>query len=62
MDGETGWVVPKYSPEKLAEKINAVLSLTGEEKLLISQNASKRVKEEFNIEKQQREFIEFYSL
>lgn len=57
---KTGWIVPKYSPIKLAKKIRDVLSLPQDEKLLITQNAQKRIKNEFNIEKQQREFIDFY--
>lgn len=58
---KTGWVVPKYAPEKLGGKIKDVLNLPQEQKLLISQNAQKRVKHEFNIEKQQREFANFYN-
>jgi colanic acid/amylovoran biosynthesis glycosyltransferase len=58
---KTGWVVPKYSPEKLAERIREVLSLPQKQKLLISQSAQRRVQEEFNIAKQQREFVGFYS-
>ena len=57
---QTGWVVPKYSPKALANKIQEVLALSPEEKIRITQTAQKRVKDEFNIEKQQREFIDFY--
>ncbi len=57
---QTGWVVPKYSPKALANKIQEVLALSAEEKIRITQTAQKRVKDEFNIEKQQREFIDFY--
>ncbi len=60
LHGQTGWVVPKYSPELLAEQIEMVLGMTEEEKMTISQNAVQRVKKEFNIEKQEREFVEFY--
>jgi len=59
---QTGWVVPKYNPQALAETIHKVIDLSPEQKLTISQNAQKRIKEEFNIEKQQREFLEFYNL
>lgn len=62
LDGETGWVVPKYSPEALAKTIKDVIALSHEKKESISQNAQRRVKEEFNIEKQQKEFVEFYTL
>ncbi len=60
LDGKTGWVVPKYSPKALAEKIQKVIALSAEKKASISQNAQKRVKEKFNIEKQQSEFVNFY--
>lgn len=59
---KTGWVVPKYSPELLAEQIEKVLALSLEQKTAITQNAQKRVREDFNIEKQQKEFIDFYRL
>jgi len=62
LDGTTGWVVPKNAPNILAKTIQMVISLPVEEKKIISQNAQKRVKEEFNIEQQQREFFDFYSL
>lgn len=58
---KTGWVVPKYSPNALARTISKIVALSPEEKSTIAQNAKKRVKEEFNIEKQQREFLNFYS-
>ena len=57
----TGWVVQKYAPNALAQTISKVVALSPEEKSTISQNAQKRVKEEFNIEKQQKEFLNFYS-
>ncbi len=62
INDQTGWVVPKYNPQALAETIHKVIALSPEQKLTISQNAQKRIKEEFNIEKQQREFLEFYNL
>ena len=57
----TGWVVPKYNPELLAEKIVEVIQLTNIEKNTISKAASKRVKKEFNLEKQKLNFLEFYN-
>lgn len=60
--GQTGWVVPKYSPELLAEQIKKVLLMEEGEKRRISGNAVERVRKEFNIEKQQREFLEFYGV
>src|SRR5690554_6147298 len=60
LHGQSGWVVPKYEPELLAAQIRKVLSMDEREKAIISQNAVDRVKREFNREKQQREFLEFY--
>jgi colanic acid/amylovoran biosynthesis glycosyltransferase len=60
LDGITGWVAPKYNPQVLSETIQKVLALNPEQKKLIAETAQMRVKEEFNIEKQQREFVEFY--
>ncbi len=59
---KTGWVVPKYSSDLLAERIKKVLLMDEEEKLNISRNARERVRTEFNMEKQGREFLEFYSI
>ncbi|MBF31817.1 MAG: glycosyltransferase [Aequorivita sp.] len=61
LHGKTGWVVPKYKPQLLAETINKVLGLNTEEKNTITQKAQKRVREEFNIEKQPKEFLDFYN-
>lgn len=58
---KTGWVVPKYSPELLAAQIEKVLLMDAEKKIRISKNAVERVRREFNVEKQEREFVEFYS-
>lgn len=60
LHGKTGWVVPKYSPYLLAEQIKKVLLMADHEKLKIAQNAVNRVREEFNVEKQHREFLSFY--
>ena len=59
---QTGWVVPKYSPHLLAEQIQKVLLMDEQAKSKISQNAMDRVRREFNLEKQQKEFAEFYEL
>lgn len=58
---QTGWVVPKYAPNALARTISKVVALNPQEKSTIAQSAQKRVQEEFNIEKQQREFLNFYA-
>ena len=60
VDKETGWVVSRYNAKALAFKIIEVINLNTSDKQHISQNAQKRIKEEFNIEKQQQEFVSFY--
>lgn len=62
LNKETGWVVPGLNPEKLAETILQVIKLTGEQKNKIRLRARKRAFENFNIEKQNKEFLEFYTL
>lgn len=57
---QTGWVVAKQTPKQLAEKIKEVIALDEQEKQIIRRQAVERVKNEFNLEKQQREFVEFY--
>mgnify|MGYP000110780055 CR=1 FL=1 len=61
INGETGWVIPKNSPELLAEKILEAINLSEGEKEIIRKHAIERVAKEFNIEKQQKEFIDFYT-
>lgn len=56
----SGWVVPKYAPEKLAERLKYVLSLSPEEKLQFSKNAINRVRSEFTIPIQQEKFADFF--
>lgn len=60
LHGKTGWVVPKYAPDLLAQQIKNVLLMDDILKSTIAKNARERVREEFNIEKQQREFLKFY--
>jgi len=61
LHNKTGWVVPKMQPQLLAEQIEEVMKLSEEEKVQLTQHAADRVKNEFSIEKQQREFVDFYS-
>jgi colanic acid/amylovoran biosynthesis glycosyltransferase len=56
----TGWVVSRRDVKALAEKIEYVINLSDEKKQNIIANAEQRVKKEFNLEKQVKEFIEFY--
>jgi len=60
MHGKTGWLVDDFNTVQLAKKIIEVSQLSEEEKSKITSRAMARVKEEFNIEKQQREFVNFY--
>lgn len=62
VDGKTGWLFENLSSESLTQQIETVLALSEADKKTISQNTQKRIIEEFNIEKQQKEFIEFYTL
>ena len=59
-DGYSGWVVPKYKPNLLADKLLEVLELPSETKTRISQQAINRVKEHFSLEQQKQAFHEFY--
>jgi colanic acid/amylovoran biosynthesis glycosyltransferase len=57
---QTGWVVPKRDPRAIAEKIINLSYLSNENLKRIQKNAVNRVAEEFRIEKQIEQFIEFY--
>lgn len=57
---KTGWVVPKRQPALLAKKIIEVANLKLERKMQIQETAMNRVKEEFNLNKQKKEFSLFY--
>lgn len=60
LHNQTGWVVPKRNPELLADKIKEVIALDAKRKNEIVEIAMRRIKDEFNIEKQAQEFVEFY--
>lgn len=62
LDNETGFVVEKQNSQLLFEKIKEVLALPEIEKQKISQQAVERVQKEFNLEKQQQEFLNFYEI
>ena len=61
LNNKTGWVIQKNSPKLLAEKIVEVINLPDSNKEKIRKQAIERVTKEFNIEKQQKEFIDFYT-
>lgn len=58
---QTGWVVPKNNPELLAKQLLKVIQLPDSKKEQIAARAVERVRREFNLEKQEREFVKFYS-
>ena len=61
IDGQTGWVIEKRTPRLLAKKMVSVANLSDKEKKFIKKSAAQRVKNYFNLEKQQREFCQFYA-
>ena len=62
LNNKTGWVIQKNSPKLLANKIVEVSNLPESDKEKIRKQAIERVLKEFNVEKQQKEFIDFYTL
>ena len=62
LDNKTGFVVPKQNAKLLFEKLKEVLALPEIEKQKIREAAIARVQKEFNLEKQQKEFLTFYNL
>ena len=61
LDNKSGWVVEKCNPKRLAKKILKVSNLSLEAKDNIRRFAINRVQNEFNLGKQQQEFIKFYN-
>jgi len=61
LDGKTGWVIPKRSSDKLAEKIIDISSKDSKELNKIRESAVNRVKKRFNLEIQNKQFREFYN-
>ena len=59
-DGESGWVVPRRSPELLADKISEVVKMDVDLLSRFRNHAVIRVKESFNLEQQIDAFVEFY--
>ncbi|WP_033956500.1 glycosyltransferase family 4 protein [Psychroserpens jangbogonensis] len=60
LNGKTGWVVPKRQPKLLAQKIIEVINLSSNERESIRETAISRVREEFNLQKQNKSFENFY--
>ena len=57
---KTGWVVPKRQPNLLASKIETIYNSPQAALLKISKYASERVLQEYNLELQKKQFIQFY--
>lgn len=60
LDGKTGWVIPKRVPIILANKIKEILLMDVSKLTEIRNMAKERVSDKFNMEAQQRKFVEFY--
>ena len=58
--GKTGWVVPKRQPKLLAQKIMDVINISPVEKQRIKESAISRVREEFDLQNQNKSFVSFY--
>ena len=61
LNNETGWVVPMRKPKELAEVFNNYLLLSALQKKEIINNAISRVKIQFSIENQKKQFLNFYN-
>ena len=61
LNEETGWVIPKRSPEKIAEIVYHILKQNKIYLDGIRLNAESRVKKEFNLKSQGKLFREFYN-
>jgi colanic acid/amylovoran biosynthesis glycosyltransferase len=60
LDGVTGWIVPKRSPVKFADKIIEIMNMSLEERKRVTANARLRVESEFKIENQKNKFENFF--
>ena len=61
LDGKTGWVVTKRSPEKIVDSIQEILKSPTEFLDQVKEYAVQRVQEEFNLKQQGERFYKFYS-
>lgn len=55
------WVVPAASPNKLADKLNAVLSLPASEREALGQAAASRIRERFTMDMISRRYYDLYA-
>lgn len=61
LHAETGWVVPKRQPQLLAKQLVQVIELSTADKEVIRTHAIRRVRDAFNLHKQQAAFLAFYN-
>lgn len=61
LNNQTGFVIAKQNPILLFEKINEVIALPEIRKQAIRNQAVERIQKEFNLEKQQKDFLVFYN-
>lgn len=61
VDGQTGWIVAKRKPEALAQGILKAAELSEDQLAEMGQHARQRVRSEYNLEKQEAEFVQFFA-
>lgn len=54
------WVVPAASPDKLADKLNALLSLSSAERAALGKTAANRIREHFTMDVISRRYFDLY--
>jgi glycosyltransferase involved in cell wall biosynthesis len=59
-DGEDGFLLEPRNPQKWAKKIKEVFTLSPEERLRISQNAQKKIREKFSVEVIIPQMVDYY--
>ncbi len=62
INGKSGFVVPKRSPQAMADIIVEITQMTDEARQQIRTFAVERVRKEFNLEDQQRKWAAFYEV
>lgn len=60
LHGETGWVVEAFRPDLLHQRIRETMNAAPAELDRMRRNASERVKDQFSLEVQRKNFIRFY--
>ncbi|WP_340203177.1 glycosyltransferase family 4 protein [Ascidiimonas sp. W6] len=60
-NGETGWVVPVHDPNQMAVMLEKVVKMEQETLHKMRTKWIHQIQDQFNIKKQQQQFIEFYT-